>query len=229
LPIQDLTTWNEVDPGSDLTVTSSKVTVFEMPDAQTTYLDLDMGADEIDEIDYDFEMLIETSADINSIAYVGVAAEEDTVDGWSTYIYVRSQRASGHTVTLSNGSDSDATTLALAATLYYYTLQRASGGDDAYLYIYDDSDRTNLIDTLHITGCGTDTYQYYYAVTTYNYPSTEKWDGYIQNINLNLNPSPTIFGAVFDFLAPTIGIYDIRYKLRSRRRDTALTTRVRNT
>jgi hypothetical protein len=48
-------------------------------------------------------------------------------------------------------------------------------------------------------------------------------------VEYDLFPSPDILESTLGLFTPTIGLYDVRYKLRSRQRDTALTTRVRNT
>jgi hypothetical protein len=40
-------------------------------------------------------------------------------------------------------------------------------------------------------------------------------------------PSPSILGSVLTLFTPSVGLYDTRYKLRAKNRDTALTTKVR--
>jgi hypothetical protein len=226
---QDLTTYVEVDPGTYITVTETKVTA-NIYNTQDAYLYYNFGEDFFDDVDIDFELYGDAVGVLGAMAILGLSNKIDDAGAWSTYIQVIMYEAAGTNlaVRLRVGGSYDVAALA-NDILYYCTLKRAAGNDTAYLYIYSDESRETLVDTLTQTGCNTNKYQYFYALASYNELETRNFQGYYQNINLNLNASPSIIGAILGILAPTIGLYDTRYKLRSRQRDTALTTRVRNT
>jgi len=230
MPYQDLTTYEEVDPNSKLTVTSSKVTAANMDKDEDCYVYKDFGPAYFDEIDSEFECRVESSSSPTCASSLGFANTVDDRSGWSTHLNVQCQQVAGTPrIYLFSPTDDDFYNCS-ADTTYYCTLQRAAGNDGATLYIYSDASRETLVDTLTVTGCSTSKYQYFYAIASSGSGTgNNNFDGFYQNIDLNLGPAPSAVGSTLGLLAPAVGLYDVRYKLRSRRRDTALTTRVRNT
>ena len=74
---------------------------------------------------------------------------------------------------------------AVENTLYYPRMERAAGNDTATIKIYDDSGRTNLVDTLTVSGFGTDKWRYVYGFINRNIGSDGVvWDGYYQNLDI---------------------------------------------
>jgi hypothetical protein len=232
---ENLLNYTEVDPNSKLTVTSSKVTANDLDRDEDAYVYKDFGADYFDDIDCDFEIYADDTNDSGANFHVGFSNTVDDRQGWGNdvfSVYFNSTNGSGGWE-LRLVADTYGTPNAYTAsedTLYYCTLQRAAGSDAVYLYIYSDAPRETLIDTLTVSSVGISTkFRYFFAACSRNTSTASKnFDGYIQNINLHLGPQPSIVGSVFGIPAPAIGLYDTRYKLRAKNRDTALTTRARN-
>jgi len=73
-----------------------------------------------------------------------------------------------------------------ANTDYYCTLSRTADSDTITLKIYSDSDRTNLLDTLSVSGFGTSTkYRYLYAMDSWNTGSVSALSGYSKDISID--------------------------------------------
>jgi hypothetical protein len=229
MPNEDLIGFAKVDPNSHLTVTSSKVTAVDLTRNEDAYVYKDFGADYFDGLDIDFEFYLDSVSEGNGRATFGLTNDVDDSASWTgAYIKVRLKKGAPSTVILDIGGSEDSYNIS-DDTMYYCTMQRSAGNDTVYLYIYSDASRTTLLDTLTMTGAGTSKYQYLFAICSWNSGNNIDWDGYVQNIDLNENPKPSIVAATYGLLAPSIGLYDTRFKLRARNRDTALTTRVRNT
>jgi hypothetical protein len=200
---------------------------------EDAYLYKNFGENYFNQIDTDFEGRM-NSGNVE-IARGAFGFTVDTVDdstGWgSNDIEVVLYKGSVFYIYLWVGSSYDYFSGASEDTTYYFTLQREADSDTVYLYIYSNEARGTLVDTLSMSGVGTNTkFRYFYAITSYNDSASNKeWDGYFQNIDLKLGPAPSVIGSTLGLFAPSIGLYDVRYKLRARQRDTALTTRVRNT
>lgn len=229
---QDFTTYTEVDPNSDITVTTNKIDVSSMSRNVDAYVYRDFGADYFDEIDWNFEVLHDAAAQGLSRSLSGFANNIDDANNWSDpYLAVRVNRdGSGNRYIKISTYGGGSSELAISNdTRYYCTLTRVAGADTAYLYVYTDSDRTAEHGNKFATGLSGDKFRYFYGVASWNSATSPAWTGYWQNSELNLQPSPDPVAGVLGILAPSIGLYDTRFKLRAGNRDTALTTRVRNT
>jgi hypothetical protein len=229
---EDLTKYTEVDPNSRITVTSAKATAVNLTCDEDAYVYMDFGADRINAVDFNFVMY---NDDMQQGVRIGMGVT-NTIGPWNDWAstdfgvffwnLVGSQRLYLQRDSFLGAADFDVLAI---DTLRYITLQRAAGSDDVYCYIYSDASRETLIDTLTISGVGTGTFQYVYAICTADDNDNDKFNGYFQNFELNLGPQPSIVRSALGLLTPSIGLYDTRFKLRARNRDTALTTRVRNT
>jgi hypothetical protein len=236
---QDLTTYIESESENKLSETASKITVTDIRRYSNSHLYKDFGADYFNKIDVDLTVYAHDGSAGGAFGW-GFSNEETYFDndsgGWSGnwiagYIY-RGGSGTGRIYVGRQGPVWDYYLMPSFSVVQYLTIQRAQGSDDVYTYIYSDEARTSLLDTITVSGVGTSSrYQYFFACTSIQVDSnTEALYGYIENIDLKTIPQPTILSMkLIPLTSFSIGLYDTRYKLRARQRDTALTTRVRNT
>lgn len=184
MAIENLTTYTETDPNSKLTVTSTKVTAVDLDRDEDAHVYKNFGASYFDAIDVDFEIYIDSNTVSGALGSFGLANTVDDCNNWSTYVHVYGYRSgANYYIYLRIGGSSDNGSVS-ADTLYYCTLSRVAGNDTVNLYIYTDSSRQTLHDTLTQAGAGANKYQYFYAICSYNDGSTgADWDGYYQNID----------------------------------------------
>lgn len=195
--MEDFTTYTEVDPGSDLTVTATKIDAVDMARGADTYVADDKGANHFDG---DFEHLFEfymDSADKSSIspsvwAMANLAdSAQDLFDGGND-----SYKIAVFTPAIPNISlyEIDFPTLYFDTsvnlaydTLYYVTVKRdESIGSFGQLqcFIYDDAGRTSLVDTLALT-LHTDLKDFRWVYGTQNEGTgSGEFTGFVQNLNL---------------------------------------------
>ena len=165
---EDLTSYTEVDPGSNISKTSSRVTLTALPTNLDSYLYKDFGANYFDAIELLFTIYFNSSSSIASLCAAGFTVNTlNDSSAWpTTSILIGLQKDGASSYILYLGDD-DYTTIS-SNTAYYCKLVRAAGSGTAYLYIYTNSARTTLYDTLTCTGLGTSKYRYFYAACSYN-------------------------------------------------------------
>lgn len=205
MAIEDLTGYTEVDVGDTrLTVTAPKVDGNDVLGNQDAYVYKDFLADYFDALDIDYEIYIEDPIVDLGFGGIGVAdvigAPGGVFGNWAaTDPFAASFHHSNGNVylRLMKGNDSgEDDYIGSKDTLYYCTLTRVAGNDTVSLLIYDDSGRTNLLDTLNITGFNGVKWRYCYAFAAADSGTTREWDGYTQNINLNEVPIEGVAAAV---------------------------------
>lgn len=200
MAVVDFTTFTEVDPGTKIAVTSTKIDVTTMLDSDDARVYKDMGAGHFAG---DFEHLITVyvnSSTVNGLANLVWGVSNTTTDE------VTNLGSNGHWLRMydengTNGSlafremdggaaydDGTGLTLSLN-TPYYLKCKR----DEAvgtygtvYVYIYSDSGRTTLVDTLSIAvHSSTKDYQYVYAYAGWGSEAgAYSWTGYTENLDL---------------------------------------------
>ena len=190
---EDFTTYTEVDPSSDITVTSSKCDVDTMAANAGAYVRDDKGVNQFT----DFEHLVTGyyGAASGNYAMMGIwglsngansyAERETATEGLSLVFY---QSAAGAKWVLLKDHDAGAADYYVCnlQTIYYFTVERS--GTTLTCKIYSDANRTDLLDTLSLT-CTTLAYRY--AFGTFggeNYSATIT--GYSENLDLQ-NQAPT--------------------------------------
>jgi len=209
MAVEDFTTYTETDPGSDITVTSTKIDCINFDDSQTYNVYKDKGTDHFNALDVDFETYLSSSSTSNAQfgpGFVNTAtpatetrANLATTDCWNV-IYVSGTVR----IYLIRGAfvANDSYQSLSANTTYYCTYTRTASSDTVTLKIYSDSGRTSLIDTLSVSGFGTSTkWQYMYGLLMHTGSDGANNTGYIQNIDLNEvdPPAPTFTPKVMMF------------------------------
>jgi hypothetical protein len=230
---RNLSSYSETDPNDHITVETYKVTASGITNGEDAHVVYDFGTNYWDELYIDFEVRLTEDTTNGDVLYGGACFSNtlDDANNWAsgsigTRIY--SITTSPRIYLIITGGTNDYYDISKNTT-YYCRLERNAGNNIVTLKIYSDSNYSVLLDTLTVTGAGTNKYRYHYALCSYNAGGAASIGGWFQNINMYLNPTPDVVGSSLGLLTPSIGLYDTRYKLRSRQRDTALTTRVRNT
>ncbi|MFO7897531.1 MAG: hypothetical protein R6V58_00550 [Planctomycetota bacterium] len=175
-PLEDFTTYTEQDPNNDVSVAEHTVsfTDLEVRDSDT-YVYRDKGADHFD----GFEHLLDfITTDHTTSPKVGIHflwALSNVVEDaryWDLY----SSQAVGTDWHATDGlklwcpeNDSlDQYDSVSLNTRYWLTVSRDAGGSTVVEYVYDDADRTNLLDSLSVSVPGSRKYRYVFALNTYN-------------------------------------------------------------
>lgn len=201
MAVVDFTTFTETDASARLTVTSTKITVTALQDSETARVVKDMGAAHFSG---DYEHL------------VTVYCSNATVTGLPNVVWGVSNISNGNIAGGGMGSDAnwlrmyeetstsaslflqendggsgytDANTTLSLNTPYYLKVKRdeAVGSfGTLYCYIYSDSGRTTLVDTLTVTlHTSKKDYQYLYGHAGWQHEDgAYSWTGYIENLDL---------------------------------------------
>jgi len=165
---EDFTTYTEVDEDGDITVTATKCDVDTMRRDALSYVRKDKGAGHFT----DFEHLVTcrcTAGDNGANCGIWalsngsntVAQMITNTEGLSCVFYHGAAAALALILVDRNSGNSDTSIALVEGTIYYLTIER----NDTTLTckIYDDSDRTNLIDTLSVV-CTTLAYRYAFGI-----------------------------------------------------------------
>lgn len=176
-PLEDFTTYTEVDPGSDVTVTANTITLNEFVGSSTTYVYKDYGAGHFIG---DFEHLIEynlgNSTEVDAIACPYVLATDlgavpDLYDDVEIVVrWLRQGEANNRLyLYLYDGGyeDSDNYNSLSIDTSYYLKIARTTGSPtDINVYIYSDDSRTTLVDTLLAQSGYSSTFSHIYPLNS---------------------------------------------------------------
>jgi len=167
---EDYTTFTEVDPGNDITVTANKITFDAYDSYRSNYKRMykSYGRNYFSDCTLQCQSVV-TNITLNggqggTWLIIGLSAAKNQfaattsaygdisrIDpGIALYFKNASVDDTDLDVILSNRNLGNTDTFAAAsvATLYYFTFEKT--GSDCTVYIYDDAPRTNLIDTLAI-------------------------------------------------------------------------------
>lgn len=189
---EDFTTYVEVDGSNRLTVIASRITGVDVDRDIDAYVYKDFDANHFNGINSLFEILQDSATLLYGLGFtvgftniVGDATDWESTAlsaGWGEAL-----AAPNHRINLFRGAYLAADVYgANEDTLYYLTMERSADSDSATLKIYSDAARTNLLDTLTLSGYGTTTkWRYCYGFSSWNAAqSGMDWDGYIQNLDL---------------------------------------------
>lgn len=200
MAVVDFTTFTEVDPGTKIAVTSTKIDVTTMLDSDSARVYKDYGAGYFSG---DFEHLITVycnSSTVTGLANLVWAMSNATTEGVATattprialrmYEETASSASLFFTEANDGGSSTDTNVSLSLNTPYYLKIKRDEAVGTygtAYVYIYSDSGRTTLVDTLTVTLSGTATrdYRYLYAYAGWGSEvGSYSWTGYTENLDL---------------------------------------------
>lgn len=202
---EDLTTWLEADPNGRLTVISSKVTAASYQAADTgTRVSIDIGTNQINALDIDFTVywssvsgdapgpaVFSVVADLNDY-YTSAGADDINIVLYKRTVspsYLLSMRRG----TGDWGADEDSYGMSLF-TAYYCTLSRSAGSSTINLYIYSNSARTVLVDTLSISLASASTKYRYFAICNSSGASdSDSFGYYVETVDLN-GYAPVVVG-----------------------------------
>lgn len=215
--VEDFSTYTEVDPGTKIGITSTKITVTTMLDSDDARVYKDFGAGYFSA---DFEHWItvyQNSSTVTGLANIvwgvsNITTAEVVAEG-TQGIYLRMYEETASAASLfirdhngANSASDNNTSLSLN-TPYYLKIKRdeAIGTyGTAYVYIYSDSGRTTLVDTLTITLSASSKLDYRYVYGYAGWGSEAgaySWSGYTENLDLNLATPVTETPAVQDIIS----------------------------
>lgn len=198
------TGYTEVDPNSKITITAPKIAVAALATADTAYVYKDKG---VDHFSGDFEHLLEV---------YGVAANDDVAKLWAlandigasaaliaaskNFLFLDVQPQDNSQVKLflvenySGGYYYDYKTGLSPSTPYYLKIKRDESVGTygtLYCYIYSDSDRTSLVDTLEIALHAKLDFRYIYGLMGKG-AAGDAFTGYVQNLDLQEAAPPAV-------------------------------------
>ena len=204
MPIEDCTTYTEVDGSVGLTVTAPKVDANVSSAVADDYVYKDYTADYFNALNVFFEGYMNstnsTTWGMGAMGLTVTAVNDRTGWGTSDVSLALWKNDTGQVYTeLCRGNEVAVATnysgLALN-TLYYFKLTRVAGSDTINLYVYSDSARTSPVFSLTLAGFGTATkYRYSYGFVNKNSGvGGRNFQGYIQNLDFTQSSIKTITG-----------------------------------
>lgn len=197
MPVEDFLLYTEVDPSSRIVINTSRVTFTNFPRSEDAKVYDDKG---VAHFDGDFEHLItfRETAETNGIANIWQLTNvivtqkpwAQGVDGLS--LAWEAAGGAGATPILRliesvAGSVTQAPSIILAhSTTYYLTIERdeSVGFGTLTVFIYSDSGRTILVDTVSITLNEKEDFRYIYPLASWNDGPADTVSGFTENLDL---------------------------------------------
>jgi len=197
LAYEDYTTYDEVDPDSDITVAASQLTITSIPKVVVAHLTDDKGVNHFG----DFEHLVnikpitfDNSSGVIvwgiSDTYFTLSAMRTADEGINVLVFQSTPGVKSINLEDSTNDNTDGFEEWVNDTFYYLTINRASTTTTSK--IYSDSDRTDLLDTLSITSTDA-AYRRIIACASFEYAGTTSATINIYNLDLQEAPPPTHF------------------------------------
>jgi hypothetical protein len=202
---EDFTTYTEVDTGGDISIAAAKITVDTMRRGEKSYCYKDYGAGHFG--DYEFLVtaycsLAELQASPISGASCSICDTGNTIppyagDGLNSgqrNMFIRTSDGLAIYCQDINTGNFDSYSCS-TSTVYYLKIKRS--GTTAYDYIYSDSARTNLLDTLSQSTQST-TYRYLVVIRSANSSTGAElqFTGYVENLDLQESTAQKVFQSV---------------------------------
>ena len=206
---EDFTTYTEIDPNAHLTVVASKVTFADLSNDEDAYVYKDFGANYFSDSLGILLTLNLTAMDSTSWNQFYVCSLANLVDDYrgidtangdalavqvyrSPSLFALSLSELDGGIEYGSGYHNIAS---LPVTLYLKLVRDESVGTygTAYLYVYSDEARTNLLITLSVTlHSSKKDFRYLYAVQTWNWSAVRPSSGYVENLELLALASPIV-------------------------------------
>jgi hypothetical protein len=197
----------ETDPNSTLTITTNKIDIVGATRNVDAYHLDDKG---VDHFDGDFEHLLETFT--SSVTPTGgntihwllanvINDRSDMLGNGDDFLELGRQDKKNMIIVEQDGASTYVDTFVGANdTLYYLAMERdeeVGTYGTFYSYVYTDSNRTVLVDTLSITLHGSKKdFRYYYALNSVNDGNSSTYTGYTQNHDLQ--EAVTVVGSLIN-------------------------------
>lgn len=213
---EDFTDYVEEDPNNRFTVTSNKIDISGLQADENAYVYKDKG---VDHFDGDFEHLLETyiesgdtGGSVNSWVLANVVAERDGAN--ENMLFLVSYRYTDSSIRLylmelDGSSASYEIYTGSLLTSYYLKIKRDESAGDygtLYCYVYDDAERTNLVDTLTVAlHTSKKDFRYIYGAQSHNHSDSSAITGYTQNLDLQeVTGAPGAMSTNTGYWGPTI-------------------------
>ena len=185
--VEDFTTYTIKDDISNLTVTATKVTAVDVDRDKDVWLYYDYTAAHFDALEAYFTMYMSSVSTGDGSGATGFSNNIYDLNDW-----VQTEVAAWWAnwdisikLVLGDFAVFDSYDAALENTPYYPLMERAAGNTTVTLKIYDDANRTNLVDTLTVAGVGTGTFQYLFGFVNFNSGAGgNDFDGYFENLDV---------------------------------------------
>jgi len=198
-PTEDFTAYTEVDPSSHISKTSATITFSGVTKDEEAYVYYDHGANHFDG---DFEHLIDvaiTGASSATSSAVFCWSLQNVVDEMWTlgqnsgdilcaFLYYTSSEYRIYLREVDGGDITQDYYVCSVSTVYYMKIKRdedVGTYGTLYCYIYDDSDRTNLVDTLSVElNTSKKDFRYGFALNTTDSGDGSTMSGTVSNLDL---------------------------------------------
>ncbi len=186
-PLEDFTTYTEVDSGADITVTSTKVDVSSMDRGADSHVSKSFGASHFGDFEHRFEVLISAQTGSAIHGHWGLANAASNLEdliianvGMAYYFTVNI-----HKIKDWENDASDQTTELSLSTLYYVTMSRSGTTTTARIHTTDYYGEPGSVevDTLTYTSSST-AYQYVMVTLSRGSSSGSPTSFYTQNLDL---------------------------------------------
>jgi hypothetical protein len=203
---ENLSTFTEVDPNSHLSSNSTRTTSSGLTRSEDAYTYKDYGANYFDALDIDFIAFTNSSSTDGGFQMVCLSNTVNDLSGFAStdVTFITAEIGSGNVnLYLTRGAlvSTDVYNTLTTDTIYYCTLKRVSGNNTVTCEIYSNAARTNLLDTLSVSGFGTVKWRYLFTANTFNDGSSDSLhNGYIENIDLN-EVAGNLSASVFDSIS----------------------------
>lgn len=187
MALENFITYTEVDPLNRFTITSHNIDVFNLSKSEDAYVYFDKG---VDHFDGDYEHLEDaiihnTTSHRSECGLWGLSNVVDDRNTLRSTYDVHSLSAFYETPDIffsltegvSGSSYTDSFLSGSFETAYYFKIIRDESigtYGTLYCYIYDDAERTSLVDTLSLALHEKRDFRYVYAVSSYNTGGTTR-------------------------------------------------------
>jgi hypothetical protein len=168
MALENYTTYTETDPGGNITVAANTITLAATAGSTANYVSKDAGAGHFGQFEHLVEFNAATMGTDGEFQMWGITDSPGAQTGLISGAYCSSgvgTAISIYLVQIGGGAGFDSFDTATKATAYYLKIKRTAAAINCF--IYSDSGRTTLVDTLTITFDAT-TFRYIMAASDFN-------------------------------------------------------------
>lgn len=200
MSVENFTIYTEVEEAADIySVAASKIDFTDVPLNENSYVYKDFNAGHFGDFTHLITVYLSDTNLGSATSICGYGLQNEITDyvgvtGDALITMIRGDSSAINDIKIreKDGGVEGAEDIGTISfnTIYYLTVSRS--GDTYQVLIYDDADRTSLVDTLSIT-CIETTFQYCMAVETTDYGANTNRHitGYIENLDLQEAAPPS--------------------------------------